>query len=121
MTLIEIAIAVLLTLGAGSIVVAVAGMALSSDVFAMLLYGSIPSGFAAASFALAAALAQPPGVADLQLFVLFVALALSGAVGGHRIAAAAAARKQRRAIVTAVRRGPLARLLDRLPLIGSFR
>ncbi len=121
MTAVEIAVAVLITLGAAAIVVAVAGMALSREVFAMLLYGSIPSGLAAASIALAAALSRPPGVASLQLVVLFLLLAVSGAVGGHRIAAAAAIRKRRRKTVAAPRRGRFARLLAFLPMLGVFR
>ena len=121
MTAAEIAIALLLTLGAASVVVAVAGMALSGEAFAMLLYGSIPSGFAAMCIALAAGLAQPPGVASLQLFVLFLALAVSGAVAGHRIAAAAAARKRQPQTVSTVRRSDSARWLERLPVIGSLR
>lgn len=121
MTAVEIAIAVLIILGVAAIVVAVAGMALSREVFAMLLYGSIPGGFAAACFAIAAGLSQPPGVADLQLFVLFLTLAISGAVGGHRIAAAAASRERRRQSGSAMRRRTPARWFERLPLIGSLR
>ena len=121
MSAVDICIAVLLALGSASIVVAVAGMALSSEVFAMLLYGSIPSGFAAACIGLAAALSLPFGIASLQLFALFLMLAVSGAVCGHRIAAAAAARKNRRAAATTFQRGRFARLLDRLPLIRALR
>ena len=121
MTPVDLAIVVLLGLGAASIVVAVAGMALSSEVFAMLLYGSIPSGFAAAAIASAAALSQPPGVASLQMLALFSALVISGAVGGHRIAAAAAARKQSRRTATDTTRGRLPRLFAKLPVIGPRR
>lgn len=78
---------VLLLLASAAAVVAVLGIAVSRDVYAQLIYGSIASGGALVALVAAVIIEEGASIATAQCLVLLLLMVPSSAIATHRIAA----------------------------------